>query len=110
MSDSRSGLLTTATTDGEPHLLTFARRGLEIAGWIIPGTVAALLPKCPACLAAYLAVGSGIGISLSAAAHMQVSVLILCITLLLYLTVKRLGRSVVPKESFLNVQTEANTP
>lgn len=37
------------------------------AGWIIPGVVLALLPKCPLCLAAWLSLVLGIGMSATAA-------------------------------------------
>ena len=91
-SDSRSEPFAAPTTDGEPHRLTFARRCLDIAGWTVPGAILALVPKCPACLPAYLAAGTGFGLSLSTAAHLRASLLILCIAPLLYFVVRRLGR------------------
>ena len=91
-SDSRSEPFAAPTTDGTPHRLTLARRCLDIAGWIVPGAILALVPKCPACLAGYLAAGTGFGLSLSTAAHLRASLLILCIASLLYLVVRRLGR------------------
>ena len=96
-SDSRSESFAAPTTDGKPHRLTLARRCLDIAAWIVPGAILALVPKCPACLAGYLAAGTGFGLSLSTAAHLRASLLILCIASLLYLVVKRLGRFVLIK-------------
>ena len=62
-----------------------AGRCLDAAAWIIPGGVLAVLPKCPACLAAYLAVGTGIGISTSTATHLRMLLLTLCVASLSYL-------------------------
>jgi len=62
-----------------------ARRSGEIAGWIIPGTILALLPKCPVCVAAYVALWTGIGLSLSAATHLRTFLMLVCIGVILCL-------------------------
>jgi hypothetical protein len=51
-----------------PTSRTWFARAAELAGWIIPSATLALLPKCPACLAAYIALFTGVGISISLAA------------------------------------------
>ncbi len=91
--DPRSGPFTGPGTDRAPHRGAFARRALDIAGWLVPGAILTLLPKCPACLAAYLAAGTGFGLSLPLAAQLRVSLLILCTALLIYLAARRLKPS-----------------
>src|SRR6266853_166506 len=71
---------------------TFARRCLDFLGWIIPGAILAILPKCPMCLAAYIAVWTGVGISLSAATHLRVSLLVLIAGLALFMTARNTSR------------------
>jgi hypothetical protein len=68
------------------------RRGGEIAGWIIPSATLVLLPKCPACVAMYVALFNGVGISVASASNLRISLLILCVTALLGLALKRLCR------------------
>lgn len=76
------------TADGGPRLRTLARRCREVVGWIVPGGILALLPKCPACIVAYFAIGSGIGISVSTAIYLRMGLVILCAASLTYLAAR----------------------
>ena len=73
----------------------FARRSLDALGWLLPAAALALMPKCPACLAAYVAVGTGLGLSLSTASHLRTLLIVLCVTSLSYITARRLHRLVM---------------
>jgi Flp pilus assembly protein TadB len=92
VTSSGSGRETIAarTTDGDPQPPPSARRWLDIAGWMVPGAALALLPKCPACLAAYVAIGTGVGLSLSTATHLRLLLVLLCVASLSYLAARRL--------------------
>jgi hypothetical protein len=68
------------------------RRSGEIAGWIIPGITLVLMPKCPICMAAYVALFSGVSISFASASHLRTSLQVLCIAALLFLVGRRLYR------------------
>lgn len=77
----------------------FVRRCVDIAGWIVPGVILGLLPKCPACLAAYVGAGMGLGVSVATATYLRTSLLFLCVTSVLYLLVRHLrGRIAQAKE------------
>jgi len=68
------------------------RRGVGIAEWILPGATLVLLPKCPACVATYVALFSGFGISLASASILRTSLLILCVAAFCYLALKHICR------------------
>ncbi|HTQ49397.1 MAG TPA: hypothetical protein VMJ12_01710 [Candidatus Acidoferrales bacterium] len=84
----------TQTGDNTRRPASRWRRGGQIAGWLVPGATLVLLPKCPVCVAAYVALFSGVGISIAAAARLRTSLLVLCLTVLLWLVLKLLGRVV----------------
>jgi hypothetical protein len=66
----------------------FTRRLTEAAGCVLPGVLFALLPKCPACLAAWLAAATGIGLSAQAAGRLRLLLTILCLVPILFLTAR----------------------
>ena len=76
------------------------RRGAELVGWIVPSTALVLMPKCPVCVAMYLALFTGMGFSVTSASDLRTGVIILCIFALLCLTVKSLFRLARQKEHY----------
>jgi len=76
------------------------RRGFEFAGWVVPSAILALLPKCPVCVAMYVALFSGVGISLTSAAFLRTSLLIVCAAALFSLALHRIYRLTLAKTPF----------
>ncbi len=65
------------------------RRGWEIVAGAFSLSVWALMPKCPVCVAAHLALWTGLGLSLAAATYLRWSLLFFSGALLLYVVGKR---------------------
>jgi hypothetical protein len=65
------------------------RRGWEIAAGALSIGVWVFMPKCPACLAAHLALWTGLGLSFAEATYFRWSLLLLSGALPFYLLVKR---------------------
>src|SRR5438874_200811 len=72
----------------------------EMASWILPSATLIFLPKCPACMAMYVALFSGVGISVASASHLRTSLLILCVTALLCLALRRAWRLISQHATF----------
>ena len=58
------------------------------AAFALPSIALALIPKCPMCIAAYLAISGGVGVSLSTAAHLRTALVWLCWSVLVLLAVR----------------------
>lgn len=58
---------------------TWLRGVREILAWAVPSGLLALAPKCPACLAAYVLLWTGLGLSLATATYLRWVRLFLCI-------------------------------
>ena len=71
---------------------TAVRKVREILAWALPGAILALVPKCPACLAAHVTVWTGLGLSLPAAAYLRWTLLFFCASSLLFLAAERVNR------------------
>lgn len=79
---------------------TWRPQGREVAGWIVPGALLALMPKCPMCLVAYLALCSGLTISCSAAHLLMRLLTALCIATLALCVVRRVVNWRQNKQTF----------
>jgi len=64
-------------------------RARGVAAWILPGTLLALMPKCPLCLAAYVALGTGVTLSAAAAQILLRTLSALCLATLALCVVRR---------------------
>jgi len=74
--------------EGGPLRSSFLRRSLNLTANIIPVVILAVLPKCPACLAAYVALGTGIGLSLTAATYLRLSLIVACVASSIFFVAK----------------------
>lgn len=63
-----------------------AARAGTIAGWLVPSLLLAVMPKCPMCVAAYVAMVTGLGISLPVAAGIKMGLVALCALTLVAMT------------------------
>lgn len=67
----------------------WSRRAGVFLRWAFPITALALVPKCPACVAAYVLLLSGIGLSLGAAAAIRWILIVGCVCAIVFLITRR---------------------
>jgi hypothetical protein len=74
-------------------------RAKQVAGFILPSTLLTLLPKCPMCLAAYVALGTGFTMSYTSAQIFMRTSTVLCIGTLALCVVQRLVNCGLKKQA-----------
>jgi hypothetical protein len=80
-----TGRHTSPSSDQQP---TRAARSFS---WLIPTAILALLPKCPLCIAAWMAV-AGLSLSLSTLTNLRTALIILCVISLIAFAAATLRR------------------
>lgn len=77
---------------------SLGRRGLELAGWLIPGTLLAFFPKCPLCVAGYVALATGLGVSLTVATYLRWGLLLVCVASLAFMAHRWIVRTALQRK------------
>jgi hypothetical protein len=70
--------------DGKTHP-SAKKRSFALAKFSLPTLILALLPKCPACFAAYIALGTGISVSVAAASFLRTLLIGICVASLVWI-------------------------
>lgn len=55
----------------------------RVAGVIFSTTMLIVMPKCPVCLTAYVALATGLSLSVAAASNLRMALLVVCVPMLL---------------------------
>ncbi len=71
-----------------PSRRALGSRFIGLVDWAVPVTVLALVPKCPACVAAYVLLLTGVGVSVPTATAVRWVLMGLGVTLLVVLSVR----------------------
>lgn len=65
----------------------------DTGGWLVSGGLLLLIPKCPVCLAGYIAAFSGLGLSVPAASGLRWTLLAICMSSLALLSFRLVRRA-----------------
>ena len=89
---------------------TFVRRFSDAIQWMVPTVILVLMPKCPVCIAAYVALGTGVGLSMATAGEIRILLLTLSVGSLIYLTSRYVvRRRVAPILSVAHPAIQSNS-
>jgi len=80
--------------DGKAHPPRVARPRFAWVKCSLPALILAVLPKCPACLAAYVALGTGISLSAATASIFRTLLIVACVATLAWVFVNTLRSAV----------------
>ena len=69
--------------------------------WVFPAALLVVVPKCPLCVAAYIALFTGVGVSVSTARWIQILMVVCCVGSLAYVGA-RFWRGIGPARSRRN--------
>ncbi len=89
----KSGYCCRRNSDVEISRRPWTNVARQTLSWIVPGVVLAAMPKCPLCLAAYVALFTGFGISLAVAKLAWWFVGVVCVAVLTYLSVTAIAHA-----------------
>lgn len=84
-----SGCCSHGVGTGQAEKNCLPRRAARLARWLLPGAALVLVPKCPMCLAAWIAVGTGLGVSVATAAYLRWALVVMCVAFLLAMIAAR---------------------
>lgn len=70
----------------------FAKRSVTALRWLAPAALWLAVPKCPVCLAAYVALFTGASLSLTAATALRWALLAGCVALLAWMLARTVWR------------------
>jgi hypothetical protein len=77
--------ISSKTADGKAHPSSTKQRRFVLAKFSLPTLILALLPKCPACFAAYIALGTGISVSVATASFLRTLLIAICLAALVWI-------------------------
>ena len=97
---SCSASITNATSEDQ-SVVRYKDRFAALLRWAIPGALLALVPKCPLCVAAYVAVATGWGISFTAATVLRSSLIAIAWISLAYLVARLIERRLMRRRRII---------